>query len=219
MMLSKAFIINMFKGEIIMKKVFSTLTVSMLAMLLFAGIASAHVVVYPKEVIQGSYEKFTVRVPSESESPTISVSVEIPADVTVSRFQPMDGWKYEITKDATDKIITVLWTSTGEGLSATEFGEFNMQGKIGDTATTLAWKAHQTYKDGTVVDWVGPADADKPASVTTVNAKAAGTDEHGAATETASDDAGSDTALYLSIAALVLGLLALFISLRKKTSN
>jgi uncharacterized protein YcnI len=202
-----------------MKKIFSTLTVSMLAMLLFAGIASAHVVVYPKEVTQGSYEKFTVRVPSESESPTISVAVEIPNDVTVSRFQPMDGWKYEITKDATDKITNVLWTSTGAGLSATEFGEFNMQGKIGDTATSLAWKAHQTYKDGTVVDWVGAADADKPASVTTVKAKAAGTDEHGTATAATTEANSSNTALYLSIAALVLGLLALFIALRKKQTN
>jgi uncharacterized protein YcnI len=204
-----------------MKKVFSVLTASMLAMLLFAGIASAHVVVYPKEVTQGSYEKFSVRVPPESQSPTISVAVEIPADVTVSRFQPMPGWKYEITKDATDKIINVLWTATGEGLAATEFTEFNMQGLIGDKATSLTWKAHQTYKDGKVVDWVGAADADKSASVTTVKAKAAATtaavmDEHGGTAATTTESKDSNTALYLSIVALVLGVLAIILALRKK---
>lgn len=198
-----------------MKKVFSVLTVSMLTMLLFAGIASAHVVVYPKEVTQGSYEKFTVRVPSEKDIPTTKVEVEIPADVTVSRFLPMDGWKYETKKDTTDKITSVTWTTTGDGLSSTEFGEFNMQGKIGDTATSLAWKAHQTYKDGSVVDWVGPADADNPASVTTVKAKTAGVDEHGG-TPAAAENSDSNTALYLSIAALVLGVLAILLALRKK---
>jgi uncharacterized protein YcnI len=201
-----------------MKKVFSTLTVFMLAMLLFAGIACAHVVVYPTEATQGSYEKFTVRVPTEKETPTIKVEVLIPDEVTVSRFEPMAGWKYDITKDATDKITSVIWTATGDGLLSTEFGEFNMQGKVGDTATSLAWKAHQTYKDGTVVDWVGAADSDKPASVTVVKAKAAGAaaDDHHANSTTAAEDKDSNTSLYLSIAALVLGVLAIILAVRRK---
>lgn len=204
-----------------MKKVFSSLTVSMLAMLLFAGIASAHVVVYPKETTQGTYEKFTVRVPSEKAIPTIKVEVLIPAEVTVSRFEPMTGWKYELTKDTTDKITSVIWTATGDGLSSTEFGDFNMQGKVGDTATLIAWKAHQTYKDGTVVDWVGAADSENPASVTTVKAKAAGAamDDHGDHGDTAStaDSTSTDSKLplYLSIVALILGALATILALRK----
>ncbi|MEX2462353.1 MAG: YcnI family protein [Paenibacillaceae bacterium] len=186
-----------------MKKVFSILTVSMLAMLLFAGIASAHVVVYPNEAIQGSYEKFTVRVPNEKEVPTTKVEVLIPAEVTISRFEPMAGWKYDLTKDATEKITSVIWTATGEGLSSTEFGEFNMQGKVGDTATSLTWKAHQTYKDGTVVDWVGAAGSEKPASVTAIKAKI-------------TEAKDTNTSLYLSIAALVLAVLAIIIAARKK---
>ena len=193
----------------------------MLAMLLFAGIASAHVVVYPKETTQGTYEKFTVRVPSEKATPTIKVEVLIPAEVTISRFEPMTGWKYELTKDATDKITSVIWTATGDGLSSTEFGDFNMQGKVGDTATLIAWKAHQTYKDGTVVDWVGAADSENPASVTTVKAKAAGAamDDHGDHGDTAStaDSTSTDSKLplYLSIVALILGALATILALRK----
>ncbi|MCY9670606.1 YcnI family protein [Paenibacillus alginolyticus] len=208
-----------------MKKFFSALSLCFMAMLLFAGIASAHVVVYPQQTTQGSYEKFTVRVPTEKEVPTVKVEIKVPAEVAVSRFEPMAGWKYELTKDGTGKITSVVWTATGEGLSSTEFGEFNMQGKIGDQAASISWKAYQTYKDGSVVEWVGAAGSDKPASVTTVNPKPAaaktdsdGHDHGGSATAAAHDQetGNSKLPLYLSIAALVLGVLSLFTSLLKK---
>lgn len=204
------------------KKLMLTASSMMIASMLLVGIASAHVVVYPKEATQGSYEVFTVRVPSEKESATMKVEVKFPLDsVAVSRFEPKAGWKYEITKDAAGKIAGVIWTATGDGLGATEFGDFSMQGKVADTASQIIWKAYQTYKDGTVVEWVGAAGSDKPASVTTVKAKAAAgatTDSHGNVTAGAADatDSDSDTSLYLSIAGVVLGALALIVSLTRK---
>ncbi|QGQ95938.1 DUF1775 domain-containing protein [Paenibacillus psychroresistens] len=201
-----------------MKKLFSALTVSMFALLLFAGVASAHVVVYPKEATQGSYEKFTVRVPTELAVPTIKVQIDIPNEITVSRFLPVMGWKYELTKDATDKIISVIWTATGDGLSSTEFGEFNMQGKISDKAASLVWKAHQTYKDGTLVDWVGAPTDDKPASITTVKAKAAPVDMKELSTTDSNMDKTADVSLYISVVALILGLLAVILAFRKRVN-
>jgi uncharacterized protein YcnI len=213
-----------------MKKVVTSIIVMFGLFSLFAGIASAHVTVLPKETTQGSYEVFTVRVPSENESvPTTQVKVEISADVNISRFEPKPGWKYEIQRDASDKITSVTWTAEGEGLSPTEFGHFNMQGKVADTATQIVWKAYQTYQDGSVVEWVGAQDAEKPASLTTVDPKPAdgSEDHHGTdrkeevkteqpkedVTETASP---SNAPLYVSIAALIAGLLALVISLKKR---
>jgi uncharacterized protein YcnI len=157
-----------------MKKLVTSLILMLAAFSLFAGIASAHVTVLPKETTQGSYEMFTVRVPSENDTvPTTQVKVEFPSDVNISRFEPKPGWKYEIEKDASDKITSVTWTTEGEGLSATEFGLFYMQGKVADEATEIVFKAYQTYQDGSVVEWVGAPDAQKPASVTTVNPKPA----------------------------------------------
>ncbi|MEW9699750.1 YcnI family protein [Paenibacillus sp. SI8] len=191
--------------------------------MLLAGIASAHVVVYPKETTQGTYEKFTVRVPSEKDQPTVKVEVKFALDsVAISRFEPKAGWTYELAKDTSGKITGVTWKATGDGLSSTEFGDFNMQGKVADTATQIQWKAYQTYKDGSIVEWVGAEGSDKPASVTTVKAKAAGgatTDSHGqtAAGKAVEGSAGSsNTALYLSIAAVILGALSLLVSLVKR---
>jgi uncharacterized protein YcnI len=186
--------------------------------LTFASIASAHVTVSPKEATQGAYEKFTVRVPTEKEVATVKVEVKIPAEVNISRFEPKPDWKYDMTKDSAGKIVSVVWTATGTGLSATEFGEFSMQGKVADNASQIVWKAIQTYKDGSVVEWVENG-GDHPASVTTVKAKPANanTDSNGAAgTETAPSGKQDRLPLYLSAAALVLGAAAFLTALAKR---
>ncbi|PZE19927.1 YcnI family protein [Paenibacillus xerothermodurans] len=194
-----------------------------------ATTVSAHVTVLPKEAVQGSYEKFAVRVPTEKEIPTVKVEVRFPVEaVSISRFEPKPGWTYELTKDDAGKITGVVWTATGEGLSATEFGEFYMQGKVADTAAEIKWKAYQTYKDGSTVEWVGAEGSDKPASVTKVTPKPAGTalDSHGhssapaqaasAHPQSAEAGGGDSTPLFLSIAAVVLALVSVIISLSKR---
>ncbi|MED4072620.1 YcnI family protein [Priestia endophytica] len=204
------------------KKVTTILAALLLSTISFAGAASAHVVVYPQEVTQGSYEKFTVRVPTEKDIPTTKVKIDIPKDVEISRFEPKAGWTYELEKDSSGLIKSVTWTATGEGLSATEFGEFSMQGKVGDSAEKIAWKAYQTYKDGSVVAWEGPADAELPASVTKVVKGNTTTDAHGGATEETTDNEESEdnstssVPLILSIIAVILGAVALMRSFVKK---
>jgi uncharacterized protein YcnI len=212
------------------KIIIRSFVLTLVALSLFTGIASAHVTVQPKETTQGSYEVFTVRVPSENESaPTTQVKVEISSDVNITRFEPKPGWKYELQRDGSDKITSVTWIAEDGGLSSTEFGHFNMQGKVSDSATEIIWKAYQTYQDGSVVEWVGAQDAEKPASVTMVNPKPAdgSADHHGSDSkaeenmeqsheEVKETTNPSNAPLYVSIAALIAGLLALVISLKKR---
>jgi uncharacterized protein YcnI len=205
------------KGRIALKKMMASLSTLLLFMMLFAGIASAHVAVFPKETIQGSYEKFTVRVPSEQDTPTIKVEVKIPETVEISRTMPLSGWKSELTKDVNGKVTSVIWTAAGEGLASTEFGEFNMQGKVDNAATAIVWKAVQTYKDGSVVEWIGDEKSDHPAAVTTVKAVPAGATVAADGDVESAASTSSAFPLYLSIAAIVLALLSLIISLLRKT--
>lgn len=207
-----------------MKRMGITLIALLASLSLFAGIASAHVAVYPNETTQGAYEKFTVRVPSEKkDSNTVKVEVRLtPADVTVSRIEPKAGWTYALTKDASGAVTSVVWTAQGDGLSSTEFTEFNMSGKVGDKAASITWKAYQTYKDGSVVEWVGASGSDTPASVTKVKVKPAGAtaDSHDtghlAAAAGGNGTSGSQTSLVLSIIAVVLGALSLIVSLLRR---
>ncbi|MBB6731107.1 YcnI family protein [Cohnella zeiphila] len=193
-----------------MKKGVSILLALFLA-LGFAGVASAHVTVQPGKVPAGSYQVFTLRVPSEKEAATTQVKVEVPADVDVSRFEPKPGWTYETEKDADGKIVSFTWKADGDGLGATEFGQFNFQGKVADNATSLSWKAYQTYSDGSVVEWTGAPDADTPASVTTVTAA----DASGEGAAAGSTDRDPLT-LTLAIVGAAAGILALLVSLLRR---
>jgi uncharacterized protein YcnI len=199
--------------------------VMMLALVLAggaAGTAFAHVTVQPAEVPQGSYQVFTVRVPTEKASATTEVKIAIPDGVNISRFEPKPGWTYEIERNGDGKIVSVTWKATGPGLAETEFGEFRMQGKVADDATELVWKAYQTYADGEVVEWTGAPDADKPASVTRVTPAAAGADAHGhggggqasnAEQTSPAGGARDPLTLGLAVAGLAAGVAALAVSL------
>jgi uncharacterized protein YcnI len=96
-----------------------------------------------------------------------------------------------------------------------------MQGKVGDNAKKIVWKAYQTYKDGSTVAWEGPADADTPASITTVvkGNRAEGDSHTSATSEATNNDSNSALPTTLSIIALVLGVISLIFSLRRKKES
>ncbi|WP_134685306.1 YcnI family copper-binding membrane protein [Brevibacillus migulae] len=182
----------------------------------------AHVSVYPKETSTNAYEKYTVRVPVEKEVSTTAVRLEFPAGVKVSTVMPAVGWSYEIAKDAEGRFTGITWKAVGEGIKPHEFMEFSFVGKNPEQATSLSWKAYQTYADGSVVEWTGSPDSDKPASVTTVN-PGTGDQDHGHAAPTFSEKTGvmepEETSslltngtlpLILSALALLLSLISLF---------
>jgi len=194
----------------------------------FAQAASAHVTVSPQEVEQGSYQVFSIRVPSEKEAATTQVKLDVPEGVEVLRFEPKPGWTYQTETNGDGKIVSVTWKADGPGLGATEFGEFRFQGKVAADATELVWKAYQTYSDGSVVEWTGGEGADTPASVTAVTPSTGESDGHGhgdsheaAAGEAADADDSGDSAtqmltMVFSAAALLLSLIALVAVIRRK---
>lgn len=191
------------------------------ALLAFAGTASAHVTVWPKETTTNAYEKYTVRVPVEKDINTTKVRLDLPAGFKLSTVQPLPNWKYEFEKDSEGRFTAVTWTATNEGIKAHEFVEFAFVGKNPKDAGALSWKASQTYSDGSVVEWTGAEGSDTPASVTTI--KPGGSEDgHGApanapAASTAAPGSASPisgtVSLVLSGLALLLSLVSLF---RKK---
>ncbi|MGG4035583.1 YcnI family protein [Paenibacillus cisolokensis] len=215
-----------------MTKKWTAWMIAAIVSLVLASGASAHVTVWPKEVPKGSYEVFTVRVPSETKgTETVKVELRIPDGYQAGRIQPVPGWSYSLERDANDRITSIVWEAEGKGLADTEFIEFKINGKVADDAVELVWKAYQTYADGSVVEWVGAPDADKPASVTAVVDGAPQADGHGAAPSGAADadkDHAADEAqtaaggkpdtatLALSIAALVVAIAALIAALARR---
>lgn len=140
------------------------------------GVAWAHVRVVPEEVPADSFQVLTVRVPTEKDVPTTEVRVEIPEGFTISRVKPVPDWEYELEEEA--GVARAITWSGGE-IGATEFQEFDIQGKTPEEPGEYPWRAFQTYEDGSVVEWVGPEDAEEPASMVTVSEG----DPHGAASQ------------------------------------
>lgn len=195
--------------------------------LMLAGVASAHVSVLPKQSTVNGFERYTIRVPNEKDIATTNVSVELPAGTTFSSVLPVAGWQFTTEKDAAGKVVALAWS--GGEIKKGEFFEFGISVRNPKEPGTVLWKAHQTYSDGTVVDWVGEAGADKPAPTVKLEVASAPADSHESSAKPEAapptnpavapvQSAAEPSALpvWLSGAALICSVGVLFVALRRR---
>ena len=126
--------------------------------LLCADAVLAHVTVWPQQSRAGMAERYTVRVPTERNVPTVSIELDVPAAVTVTGVLAPAGFTYE-TKREGNRITSITWK---QEIKPGEVGEFVFFAR-NPAASQIVWKAHQRYADGQVEDWVGPAGDRRPA--------------------------------------------------------
>ncbi len=144
---------------------FRVVVLSAFLTLAVTSVASAHVRVLPEQVSAGTYEVFTVRVPTERDVPTIGVRVEVPQGFTITGVEPLPGWDFDLEEE--DGVVSAISWSGGE-IGETEFQQFDIQGQSPQETGEYAWNAYQTYADGEVVEWTGAEDTEEPASVVSV---------------------------------------------------
>jgi len=211
-----------------LRKVAAYTALIMTMLLALPAVVQAHVTVAPKAINASSYEVFTLRVPTEKESDTVKVRVEVPEGFAVSRVKPMPGWTYVMEKSADGKTVKAIAWSGGK-IAPGEFQEFQFQGKSAANAGKYAFPAFQTYANGETVAWSGPSDAQTPASIVEVKATGGGVDAHGqekpaapatpAPVATATPPVETRSNPYTAAAAyggLVLGAAALLVALLKR---
>jgi len=138
-----------------------------------ASLASAHVIVTPNQVGVAKEQAFSISVPSERDSATTALRLVIPSGLDDVMPTIQAGWTITTKADAQGAITEIDWT--GGTITSGQRDDFTFQAQAPATATTLAWKAYQTYADGTVVSWdqtpiAGREDDDRltPYSTTTV---------------------------------------------------
>jgi uncharacterized protein YcnI len=200
-------------GELAMKKIAAFLFG--LSIFAYVGIADAHVTVWPKESQVGAWEKYTVRVPSEKDSNTVKVKLEFPKGVNVETVEPEPGWDYRFIKGNDGRNVAIEWSATAGGIKPHEFMEFAFIGANPKEPGEVAWKAYQTYSDGSVVEWTGTPDSKTPASVTKITATPV---KEGQTVATPSADAEAQTSKwnFISLGVAGLALLLSLISLFRK---
>ncbi|HEY4365715.1 MAG TPA: DUF1775 domain-containing protein [Steroidobacteraceae bacterium] len=126
------------------------------------SVATAHVTVWPKTSVLGTYEKYTVRVPTEGNIATTSIELEIPANATFISIGAAVGHTYELRK-SDGRVVAIVWSMQ---INPGEFAEFAFIARNPKDGTELIWKAVQRFADGTSTQWNGAAGDKRPASIT-----------------------------------------------------
>ena len=152
------------------------------ALLLLAAplAASAHVEVTPGRAAPGSETDLTFQVPDESASAgTVKVVVELPTTTpfTAVATRPVPGWSAvvdteklaePVTTDGqtiTEAPVRITWTAEpGTQIAPGQFQEFTIATEAVPDTGRILFPTHQTYSDGSVVDWTEqtPASGKEP---------------------------------------------------------
>jgi len=127
-------------------RIFAAAVCAVLLSCLSAGGASAHAALDVREAPAGSYFKGVIRISHGcGTSPTVRVTVQIPAGILSVRPQPKAGWTIDIRKKTlpapvtgphgktvTEVVSEVVWR--GGSLPNDYFDEFALQMKLPDAA-------------------------------------------------------------------------------------
>lgn len=195
------------------------LLAALVALALAASPALAHIDVLPTEVPQGESVQFTIRVPTERQLPTTRVAVNFPSQVTVYSFaDPPAGWTVTPVRAPDGRFSGVVYS--GGSIGVDRYADFHVLGTPFESGTAV-WKARQTYADGKVKPWTGPAEQPGqeapesgptdpgPAAVVTVLEPGQAATGAGAAAIAGRDDSDSGAAIWLGVIAIVISGLCL----------
>jgi uncharacterized protein len=212
-------------------RIAATAALSVAAVLVAAGAASAHVEVSGIGVTQGGYGVLTFRVPSESDTlSTTEIDITFPKNTPIASvsLQPKAGWTGKIT---TAKLGTPITTDDGtvdsyvsrvtftaddaaSAIPPQQFELFNLSVGPLPTTPTVSFPTLQHYSDGSTVDWsersADGTEPEHPAPVLVLPAGAAAP-QTAAPGEAETPSTASGTG-WTGIAGLVAGVLALIVS-------
>ncbi len=213
------------------------------ATLLLSGLApataGAHISLHPNTIPAGAFATLDVRVPGEQPGAHVTqVDMLFPPGFTSADYQNVPGWTTSVvyrklpepiqTADGPvdTEVSQIVWTWQGPlGIvNNNEFVNFPLSVAIptNDAGLSLAFKTVQSYSNGQVVHWIGPAGTDTPAPTVIV------TTPGGVIEDVAGDEAGPSPSEVtnatvsaakpgaskgLAIAALVIGALGLLAGL------
>jgi uncharacterized protein YcnI len=124
-----------------------------LVALLLAAPVNAQVAIAPSTTQPASWERFSLRVINQTDTPTVTVRLEVPAAISVLGVEPLQNWIFE-TGAVPDSGPTVI-TWRGGSVRRGEFGEFVFLGRLkGDARQEdLVFPVRIERANGSVVEW------------------------------------------------------------------
>ena len=158
------------------------------AVFLVGGPAWAHVTISPDSAPKGTDAVLGFNVADESETlSTTQVAIFFPADhpIADALVEPIPGWTAAVATEkvskpiktdagsVTERVKSVTWT--GGKIAPGNFRQFVVSVGLPADASSLVFKALQTYSDGSITHWIEEtsptgAEPDHPAPVLTLTA-------------------------------------------------
>jgi Domain of unkown function (DUF1775) len=115
------------------------------------SMAWAHIDIEPKETIPSRWETFVLNVPTETESPTVEVQLEIPEGFEVEAVGHRTDWDTAIRRDGRGFVREIVW-SRGQ-IPPLTFEEFKLLAKAAKSPGPHDWQARQRYADDQQSTW------------------------------------------------------------------
>jgi uncharacterized protein YcnI len=123
--------------------------------------AMAHVVVGPPQAGVGRFQVFTVSVPVEKDQAATGVRVLVPSGLEAVLPTVKPGWNIEVKSghaegasnghEDASAVSEISWS--GGSIPPGRRDEFSFSARVPAREGVLAWKAYQSYADGSVVSW------------------------------------------------------------------
>jgi uncharacterized protein YcnI len=189
-----------------------------LAGLVLAGtaIASAHVSVTPNQVGVAARQTFDISVPSEKDDvPTTGLRLLVPGGLNDLAVTVHPGWTIATTKNSEGKVTEIDWTAGS--IPAGQRDDLTFRAQVPAAAAELAWKAYQTYADGTNVSWdKDPSTGSSSDEAFAPYSKTMVVNDLAAASATANTSSSDTSARALGVVGLIVAISALGMSMRRR---
>jgi uncharacterized protein YcnI len=125
------------------------------------GTAEAHTTIWPRSSTAGAMEKYTLRVPAESEVMSKGAELDVPDGVIVQTIGAPAGWTYEVKRQE-GRIIAIRWHMD---IKPGEFAEFTFVARNPANKSELVWKLREFFADGKITDFTNGPDGIYPNAV------------------------------------------------------
>ena len=194
--------------------------------------AFAHVTVSPTEAEKGTDQVLTFNVPNEMDNAnTTEIEIAFPTDHPIAEASvlPVAGWTAKVNTvhvstpiktdsgSVSEAVGSIVWS--GGAIEPGQFGQFTISVGLPDDASSLVFKALQTYSNNTVVRWIeltpaGGEEPEHPAPVLTLtSAPAAASSSAATVPKDVATSSDVDSAKTIGIVGVVLGALGLIIAI------
>lgn len=113
--------------------------------------ALGHIDVVPRQSLSKRWEAYTLRIPSETLTPTVKIHVVVPKEFEIEMVEHSEVWAVESIRDERGFIRELTWS--GGRIPPQTFAEVKLLARNPAVPGLYKWELTQTYAAGDAAPW------------------------------------------------------------------